>query len=123
MTENMARTISPILGAALADRFHRFKLIGIFGYVFGKIIRKKINKFGNYLGILSTGFFIYSITLETFAITISTAAMFGFATSFPLTVLFNYIGEISFPNSESLAVTLTVTVYNLFTFVISELIR
>ena len=49
--------------------------------------------------------------------------MFGFATSFPLTVLFNYIGEISFPNSESLAVTLTVTVYNLFTFVISELIR
>ena len=41
MTENMARTISPILGAALADRFHRFKLIGIFGYVFGKIIRKK----------------------------------------------------------------------------------
>ena len=36
MTEHFTRTISPIVGGLLADRYHKFKLIGIITYVLGE---------------------------------------------------------------------------------------
>ena len=37
MAENIARTLSPIIGAAVADKYHRFKLIGLIGYALGSV--------------------------------------------------------------------------------------
>ena len=36
MTEHFTRTISPIVGGFLADKYHKFKLIGIITYIFGE---------------------------------------------------------------------------------------
>ena len=40
-----------------------------------------------------------------------------------ITVLFNYIGELTYPNPESTGVTITTVAINVLTFAMSEIIR
>ena len=81
------------------NRYHRFKLIGLVGYV---------------IGILSTAGYFCAIIISDFYTILGTGAFFGFASSISITVLFNYIGELCFPNSGlSLTPMIPISVFEL----------
>ena len=129
MTEHFTRTISPIVGGLLADKYHKFKLIGIITYIFGKnrdiLTRRKSQPLLTCysVGIAGTAVYLYSIWIKKTGWLIFGAAVFGFFTSIGWTVILNFGGEIIYPEPESTGTTMSMMITSFLTSLMSYAIR
>ena len=138
MTEHFTRTISPIVGGLLADRYHKFKLIGIITYIFGEnfvslrhgldsehwVYRLEMIILTEYsIGIAGTAVYLYSIWIKKTGWLIFGAAAFGFFTSIGWTVILNFGGEIIYPEPESTGTTMSMMITSFLTSLMSYAIR
>ena len=131
MTEHFTRTISPIVGGLLADKYHKFKLIGIITYIFGEYrdiltrVRWKSKSLLTWysVGIAGTAVYLYSIWIKKTEWLIFGAAVFGFFTSIGWTVILNFGGEIIYPEPESTGTTMSMMITSFLTSLMSYAIR
>ena len=133
LAHNLARTLSPFIGGYFVDKYSKFKLIAVIGYVAGKnqdstYGRTKQGRFkpfqglNCFLGIICTSVFFYAITTENFAFIITMGILFGFSIFLGFTVMLNLGGEIIYPEPEVTGSTLILMLANGFTFVMAEIL-